>query len=94
MSAIDPEVVSRIAGLAALELAPEDRERVAAELGAIVSWVDELADLPPDSGDEAAGPWLSLRADRVTCPERPADLLSVAPDLDGERFRIPAVLER
>jgi aspartyl-tRNA(Asn)/glutamyl-tRNA(Gln) amidotransferase subunit C len=94
VTAIDPEVVSRIAGLAALELAPEHRERVAAELGAIVSWVDELADLPLARRSEAAGPSLSLRADRVTCSERSSELLSVAPDLDGERFRVPAVLER
>ncbi len=94
MSAIDSEVVSRIAGLAALELADEGRERVAVELGAIVAWIDELADLPADSGVQVAEPSLSLRADRVTSTERPAELLSVAPDLDGERFRVPAVLER
>lgn len=94
MTAVGPDVVSRIAALAALELPPADTDRVAAELGSIVAWVDALADLPAEpAASDIAAP-LPLRADRVTSPERGADLLAVAPELDGERFRVPAVLER
>ena len=94
MNAIGPEVVSRIAALAALEVAPVDRDRVAAELGAIVEWVDALAELPVDSATEIVAAPLPLRADRVTSPPGGAELLGVAPALDGDRYCVPAVLER
>ncbi len=94
MSVIGPEVVSRIAALAALEVAPADLGRTAAELASIVSWVDALAELPPDATDADPDAPVVLRADRVTCPPAGPELLAVAPELDGARFRVPAVLER
>lgn len=92
MTTVDRDVVSRIAHLAALDVAPEDLAPVAGDLGAIVSWVDALSALPDDDDLPATGPSLALRPDRVEPAE--SELLAVAPEVREGRYRVPAVLKR
>jgi aspartyl-tRNA(Asn)/glutamyl-tRNA(Gln) amidotransferase subunit C len=55
-STVTPEVVRRIAALARLRLPEEDLERTAGELDRIVSYIDQLKELPEDLFPPAAAP--------------------------------------
>ena len=94
MTRVDPETVSRIAALAALDVSPDDRSRVAADLGAILSWIDALADLPADASAPGSEVAVGLRPDEVTSLEDSSAATANAPDLVDGRYRVPSVVDR
>lgn len=96
------EDVERVAELAYLELAPEEKPRMVRDLNAILDYVAELneldtagvAPLAQTTELEGAGGAGSLRADvHVASLDRGA-VMPQAPETDGRFFKVPKVIER
>ena len=62
-SPVDPEVVRKIAALARLALPDSELSVWTQQLGRIVSYIDQLKELPEESAVAAAPPATPLRAD-------------------------------
>lgn len=100
---VSEQDVERVTELANLELTAGERQRMLADLNAILSHVAELneldtASIPPmaqvaEQLDEAAAP-PHLRLDVVLPSLQRAEALACAPDTDGAFFRVPKVIER
>jgi aspartyl-tRNA(Asn)/glutamyl-tRNA(Gln) amidotransferase subunit C len=96
MPSIARDEVAHLARLARLDLAPEELDRLAAELDVIlgaVARVSEVAadDIPPTSH---AVPLTNVfRADDLR-PSLPRDeVLAEAPAAEADRFRVPRILD-
>ena len=90
---VDREVVRHVAALARLRLTEEQEATFTAQLGDIVGFVDILAGLPDAAGaDSTPGVTPALRTDAVLTGDLAQELLAGAPDRDGDRLRVPAVL--
>lgn len=96
------EEVERVAELAHLELAPEEKPRMVADLNAILDYVAELNELdttgvvPLAQVSELASAE-GLSPLRVDCREPSldrAEVMSQAPESDGAFFKVPKVIER
>jgi len=92
------EEVRRIASLARLKLSPEEEERFALQLSAILGYVEELRALDvsgvePMTHALSAGEAPPVRADE----ERPglgAPLaVAAAPEREGTYFKVPRIIE-
>ena len=95
MSEMTPDAVRHLAGLARIALSDDEVARLAGELGAIVEAVEAVQsvateDVPPTSHpvplgnvfrDDVAGQTLTTE-----------EALAGAPDHDGTRFRVTAIL--
>jgi len=89
--------VARLAGLARIELTPEELAHLAPQIDVIVDAVAGVAevmavDIPPTSH---AVPMVNVMRDDVPAPS-PAirDLLAAdAPDFEDGQFRVPRILE-
>jgi aspartyl-tRNA(Asn)/glutamyl-tRNA(Gln) amidotransferase subunit C len=96
MARIERVEVERIADLARLELAPDEAERMTAELEAILAYVESLRSLETDSVEPTyhaiplATPLRDDRAGSVLAPER---AVGNAPERDGFAFVVPKVLD-
>jgi len=94
--AITREEVRRVAALARLRLAPDEEERLTADLAHILdafarlSSVDTSAVAPTAhvEDDRAA-----FRDDAVANPPASESLLANAPARDGRFFRVPKIIE-
>ena len=79
----------------ALELQP-DQDALAAELGAILGWVETLNGADTDDVapmTSVGGHSLPWRADKVDDGGYPDRILSNAPDAAGAFFAVPKVVE-
>ncbi len=95
MSQITPEDVSHLAGLARIALSEEEISRLTGELGAIVSAVESIRevatqDVAPTSHPIPLGN--VFREDVIGETLTIQEALSGAPDHDGSRFRVTAIL--
>ena len=95
MSQITPEDVSHLAGLARIALSEEEISRLTGELGAIVSAVESIKevatqDVAPTSHPIPLGN--VFREDVIGETLTIQEALSGAPDHDGSRFRVTAIL--
>jgi len=96
MARIDRAEVERIAELARLELAPDEAERMTAELAAILGYVEQLGALDTDAVEPTchvlplATP---LRADRAEAPFPAERAVANAPAREGFAFVVPKVLD-
>jgi len=94
------EEVERVAELANLELAPDEKPRMVSDLNAILDYVAELNQLdtsgvaPLAQVTELAGGAGELRADSVQPSLDRASVMSQAPETDGAFFKVPKVIER
>jgi aspartyl-tRNA(Asn)/glutamyl-tRNA(Gln) amidotransferase subunit C len=100
------EDVERVAELANLDLAADEKPRMQRDLNAILEYVAQLgeldtrsvepmaqvADLLDDSADAGLG--ASLRQDSLRPSLDRALVMEEAPDTDGAFFRTPKVIER
>jgi aspartyl-tRNA(Asn)/glutamyl-tRNA(Gln) amidotransferase subunit C len=96
------EDVERVAELANLELAPEERPRMLRDLNAILEYVAELNEL--DTKGVAPLAQVSelldaastgvLRADAVTPSLDRVEVMKEAPETDQAFFKVPKVIER
>jgi aspartyl-tRNA(Asn)/glutamyl-tRNA(Gln) amidotransferase subunit C len=96
MTRIATTEVERIAALARLDLAPDEAQRAAAELEAILDYVESLQALdttgvePTTNAIPLATP---LREDRAAPALDPERALANAPERDGFAFVVPKVLD-
>jgi aspartyl-tRNA(Asn)/glutamyl-tRNA(Gln) amidotransferase subunit C len=96
--ALSLEEVRRIAALARLRLSPEEEERFAGQLSAILGHVQELEALDlegvePMTHALAGGEAPALRAD-LERPSLGAEVaVAAAPEKAGTHFKVPRVLE-
>ena len=94
--ALDRATVERIAALARIEIAAEEAEPLAAELGAILGWVETLDEVDTDHVAPMTSvgghrlPWRGDEVDEGGCPDR---ILANAPDSCGPFFAVPKVVE-
>jgi aspartyl-tRNA(Asn)/glutamyl-tRNA(Gln) amidotransferase subunit C len=95
MSEMTPDAVRHLAGLARIALSDEEITRLAGELGAIVQAVESVqsvatVDIPPTSHPIPLGN--VFRDDQVGDTLTTEEALAGAPDHDGSRFRVTAIL--
>jgi aspartyl-tRNA(Asn)/glutamyl-tRNA(Gln) amidotransferase subunit C len=95
MSEMTPDDVRHLAGLARIALSEAEVSKLAGELGAIVSAVETVQrvagdDVPPTSHPIPLGN--VFRADEVGDTLTTEQALAGAPDHDGSRFRVSAIL--
>lgn len=96
------EDVERVAELAHLELAPEEKPRMLKDLTAILDYVAELNELDTSgvaplaqvSDLQSAGAPAALRHDALQPSLDRAEVMSSAPETDGAFFKVPKVIER
>jgi aspartyl-tRNA(Asn)/glutamyl-tRNA(Gln) amidotransferase subunit C len=96
------EEVERVAELAQLELAPEEKPGMVRDLNAILDYVAELNELDTAGVTplsqvtefEGAGGAGSLRADELRPSLDRGDVMAQAPETDGTFFKVPKVIER
>ncbi len=93
---LTPEQTRHVAHLARLKLEDGEVERYAAELSAILDWVEQLGELDTD----AVPPLTSvtpmqvrIREDRVTDGDMAAKVLANAPETEADFFVVPKVVE-
>jgi aspartyl-tRNA(Asn)/glutamyl-tRNA(Gln) amidotransferase subunit C len=93
---IDTDTVRKVAHLARIAVREDELAPLAAELNAILGWVEQLSEVdvtgiePMTSVTPMA---LKRRADVVTDGNRQADILANAPDAREGFFTVPKVVE-
>jgi len=95
MSEITPETVRHLAGLSRIALTDEEVERFAGELDRIASAVSRVREVATPDIPATSHPIPmsgGLRADEPGATLTAAEAVSGAPDHDGARFRVSAIL--
>lgn len=93
---VSVEDVAKLAGLARIELKPEEHERMAGELQAILSAVATVSEVATDDVPATSHPMPLtnvFRVDRVEPGLTPPEALSGAPAAESDRFRVPRILD-
>ena len=93
---ISREEVEHVARLARLALTEGEKERMRAQLDAILSYIDKLRALDVEGVEPTshAVPLVNVMRDDESAPCLPRDEAVVnAPDPSGEFFRVPRILE-
>lgn len=93
---IDKNTVTRIAGLARIRIAEEEKEPLARELQGILNWIAQLNEVdtqnvPPLTS--VVETTLPQRADNVTDGGYPDAVLANAPKQEAGFFVVPKVVE-
>ena len=88
--------IEHVARLARLELTDEEKARLRDQLGMILenaAKVSEVAtdDVPPTA--YAIPRWNVLRPDEVTTSLTVEEVLSNAPEVEDDRFKVPKIVE-
>lgn len=102
MSKVSVEDVERVAELAHLELAAEEKPRMVHDLNVILDYVAELNELDTSgvapltqvSELECEGGANSLREDRHVPSLDRAAVMAQGPETNGSFFKVPKVIER
>ena len=93
---IDREQVHKVANLARLEMTAEEEEQMTAQISSILEYFQQLSEL--DTADVSP----TTRAIDVSNVTRPdelqpypdrEELLSEAPEQDGDFFKVPQILQ-
>ena len=93
---LEPATVRRIARLARIRLEEAEVAPLQAELGAILGWIEQLAEVDVDGVAPLAGGAamaLRLRADVVTDGAIAEQVLGNAPERAGAFYAVPKVVE-
>jgi aspartyl-tRNA(Asn)/glutamyl-tRNA(Gln) amidotransferase subunit C len=94
--ALDKDTVAHIASLARIEVPEAELEAMAAELGQIITWVEQLAEVDTEGVEPMSSVvWSSLkkRADVVTDGSYAERIVANAPERFGHYFTVPKVIE-
>jgi aspartyl-tRNA(Asn)/glutamyl-tRNA(Gln) amidotransferase subunit C len=88
--------IDHVARLARLELTPEEKDRLRAQLGLILEHAAKVgevaaADVPPTA--YAIPRSNVLRLDEVKPSLSRDDVLSNAPEIEDQRFKVPRIVE-
>ena len=95
MSEITTDVVAHLANLARIALTPEEIEKLTGELGAIVDSVAKVSEVATDDVPATSHP---IRLVNVFRDDVPGETLTAeqalagAPEHDGSRFKVSAIL--
>ena len=95
MSQITPDQVRHLASLARIALSEEEVNRLTGELGAIVSAVEKVGEVATPDVEPTSHPiplGNVFRADVVGDTLTTEQAMAGAPDHDGSRFRVTAIL--
>ncbi len=95
MSEITPEVVSHLAGLARIGLSEEEIARLTGELSHIVAAVAKVSEVATPDVAATSHPiplGTVMRPDVPGPTLTPEQALSGAPERDGDRFKVSAIL--
>ncbi|WP_213814962.1 Asp-tRNA(Asn)/Glu-tRNA(Gln) amidotransferase subunit GatC [Glaciihabitans sp. dw_435] len=95
MSEITTDVVAHLANLSRIALTPEEIETLAGELGAIVDNVAKVNEVATADVPATSHPVALSNVFRPDVPGEtltPEQALSGAPDHDGTRFKVSAIL--
>jgi aspartyl-tRNA(Asn)/glutamyl-tRNA(Gln) amidotransferase subunit C len=90
------EEVEHVARLARLELRPDDKARMRAELDGILAYIDKLRALDVEGVEPTshAVPLTNIMREDEPRPSFPRDeMLANAPDRHGDFFRVPKIIE-
>jgi aspartyl-tRNA(Asn)/glutamyl-tRNA(Gln) amidotransferase subunit C len=93
---LDPDAVDHVARLARLDLEPDERRRIAAELTQILEHAERIQALDLDGVEptsHALALTNALRPDEVTPSLSPETALAGAPLAEDRRFRVPRIIE-
>ena len=93
---VDKDTVKKIARLARLDVPEARQEKIAGELQAILSWIEELSEVDTANIEPLAsvtGHSLPLRVDKVTDGNKVDDILANAPEQASGFFVVPKVVE-
>jgi aspartyl-tRNA(Asn)/glutamyl-tRNA(Gln) amidotransferase subunit C len=95
LSEITTDVVAHLANLARIALTPEEIEKLTGELGAIVDSVAKVSEVATDDVPATSHP---IRLVNVFRDDIPGETLTAeqalagAPEHDGSRFKVSAIL--
>lgn len=92
---ISPEEVAKVARLARLDLPQDKVELFAGQLGDILGYMDKLGELDTDDVEPLYSPvrhTTVLRGDVVRKDYKREDVLSNAPEQDGQFFIVPRIV--
>ena len=93
---LDAATVRRIARLARIRVDDEEAARLQGELGAILGWVEQLAEVDVEGVEPLTGAAqmaLRLRGDQITDGGDAERVLGNAPERLGEFYAVPKVVE-
>jgi aspartyl-tRNA(Asn)/glutamyl-tRNA(Gln) amidotransferase subunit C len=96
MSAISRDEVAHLAGLARIDLRPDELVRLAGQLDVILDAVATVTEVAKADVPATSHP---MPLTNVTRPDEPrpclpaADALAGAPEVAEQRFRVPRILE-
>lgn len=92
---ISPEEVARVARLARLDLSPEKVELFSGQLGDILDYMDKLGEVDTANVEPLYSPVehvTVLRSDEVVKEYDREEILSNAPETDGNHFIVPRIV--
>lgn len=93
---IDQETIQKIAHLARLNFDTQAAEKMSKDLSLVLSWVDQLQEVPTDTVaplTNMSSEINALRADEVTGQLTQTQALKNAPEKENGFFAVPKVLE-
>ena len=96
MSEITAEQVAHLAHLARIDLSPEEITSLTADLGQIVDAVAKVTEVATPEVPATSHPMPLtniFRPDTIVPSLTVEQALSGAPDRDGDKFRVPAILD-
>mgnify|MGYP003531437686 FL=1 len=94
-SPLDVAQVAHLANLARIALTPEETEKLTGELGVIIESIAKVSEVATPDVPSTSHP---IRLTNVFRPDVPGETLTVeqalsgAPERDGDRFRVSAIL--
>jgi len=93
---VDKDTVAKIAKLARIRVADDDRAALAVELSNILGWIEQLSELDTEGVEpmtSVVAMELPRRADRVTDGDILQKVLANAPEGTDRFFAVPKVVE-
>lgn len=95
MSSLSRDEVARVAGLARIDLTPEEVDRLVGELQVIVDSVARVSEVATPDVPATSHPLPMTNVFRADAPEQPlsqAQALSGAPAAEDGKFLVPQIL--
>jgi aspartyl-tRNA(Asn)/glutamyl-tRNA(Gln) amidotransferase subunit C len=92
---IDQELVKKVAHLARLELPESEVAQLTTQLGSIIDYFEQLAELDVSNVQpttRAIDVSNITRPDQLQTSVERESMLAIAPDQDGDFFRVPKIL--
>ena len=93
---ITREQVLHVAELARIELSEEEIERLGADLGEMLEYVEKLSQLDTSAVEptfQVGDPGVLSRPDVITNEPAPERMLANAPAREGAYFKVPKIIE-